>query len=482
MPDIDIGNHEIDEDSNGDLVIKDPNDNIIFRVDSSLSTIEILDKLGANLDLNSNQLLNAVLGTALNANSQNINNVGALDTQQVNNTVFASTNDDLVTKVSNLSSGGEIVILPGTHTISQHLAPPDNTTLTVIGTVELADSAQDRILERTNGATGITIRGPGEFVGNRDTVSYTGNKIDHVGLNFENSPSNITIRDITVRNVLGGAAVRTEAEQTNYNPGDDIHIENITVRTCGNGTVRCDGIFMAGDDSTIRDCVVEDFTDTGIVAENSRGVTIADNNINVTSSYVTNNQAPAAGITTWSQNRTSEADVTGNKITNLGSGAFAFWNDSDTGNECRMDVIANHVEGTFENGVVLFGNADESTVADNRFEGPAANGVDMRAPGTVADNVVKSAGGNGYVIRASGVVVEGNRSDTATVDGISLTSGVTDCLFNSNVLRNGTNGIDRSASNTASNAYVGNVLTGNSNAAIDGTLGTGSQDAGNVTS
>ena len=36
MPDIDLGNYEIDEDSNGDLIIKDPNDNIVLQWDDSL--------------------------------------------------------------------------------------------------------------------------------------------------------------------------------------------------------------------------------------------------------------------------------------------------------------------------------------------------------------------------------------------------------------------------------------------------------------
>jgi len=38
MPDIDIGDYELDEDSNGDLVIKDTNDNNILRWDSANAT------------------------------------------------------------------------------------------------------------------------------------------------------------------------------------------------------------------------------------------------------------------------------------------------------------------------------------------------------------------------------------------------------------------------------------------------------------
>jgi len=38
MPNIDLGDYEIDEDSNGDLVIKDTNDNNVFRWDKSNAT------------------------------------------------------------------------------------------------------------------------------------------------------------------------------------------------------------------------------------------------------------------------------------------------------------------------------------------------------------------------------------------------------------------------------------------------------------
>lgn len=51
MPDIDLGNYEIDEDSNGDLVIKDSNDNEVMKYDGTNSKwdfgSETLDNIGS---------------------------------------------------------------------------------------------------------------------------------------------------------------------------------------------------------------------------------------------------------------------------------------------------------------------------------------------------------------------------------------------------------------------------------------------------
>jgi len=66
MPDLTIGDYEIDEDSNGNLVIKDKNDTVVFQYDDASSTFQPQ----VEFDFGSNDITNV---GSLNTDDQTIN-------------------------------------------------------------------------------------------------------------------------------------------------------------------------------------------------------------------------------------------------------------------------------------------------------------------------------------------------------------------------------------------------------------------------
>jgi len=101
MPDLTIGNYEIDEDGNGDLVIKDQNDTVVFKYDDTAGSF----KPQVNFDFGSNDISN--VGSV---NTESLVIGGTLYEEDDNSPIDASNTASVTHQMADDSD--EVIIIP----------------------------------------------------------------------------------------------------------------------------------------------------------------------------------------------------------------------------------------------------------------------------------------------------------------------------------------------------------------------------------
>lgn len=396
---INLGNnYQIDEDSNGDLVIKDETGNNVLRWDNT--------------------------NNEWNAESNAISNLSAVSTEQVNNTHYADTSDDLQSKLDSLGTDDELVILPGTHTITSSLTPPNNCVITLLGTIKI--DGQISAFEREDSVEGatqnITIRGfgMGEIDGNKDNNTFSGTRTDHELIRFTEDTwgdsQGVAITGLEIYDNIAGAGIA-------FTRMEDVHIENNHIHDMGTSTTPCDGMFAAVQDSVIRDNKIQNITDTGVAGDNVQDVVIENNNIANTDSYNTNAGSMINGITVNPKDRLASAKVDGNIVNNIetpGNNAADAIEVVDQPNDAEVRIVNNHIKGDHNSGIVGTNTLNDGIISNNRLEGGSNNGIqltDSASVASVSGNVVKNYSGNGF--RA------GSGTDNITYTGNTLSGNST---------------------------------------------------------
>ena len=393
----------------------------------------------------------------------------SVNTENLNNTYYAEPNDGVNSIASSLSAGEELVVI-GDHTITTPIQPPDHTTLTIRGSVTLADGADDYIIDAENG-TGVTIQGPGAVDGNKNNVSRFSQP---AGVWIVNS-SDVTVRNLEVRNVVGGAAIN--AGTGALRP----EIKDNYIHDCGLSDSLCDAIFQWATDSQITGNRIRNVTDAFIASDQCKRTVVAGNIGFNTDSYNTNVDSPNgayacyANLEDWSgvianniaQNVPSygisdvadngyrvEAIIADNKFVDIDQGVYMRNADLD------VSITGNHIENASDTGIRakaqchisdntivsssvpiwLQDNASGSKVEGNKIPSVSSQiGILVEVSGCdIVNNTVRGSPSSGIQIQvsASDMTICGNRVTDSAFYGIRATNGIDDSIITENFVKN----------------------------------------------
>jgi len=167
MPDLTLGNYELDEDGNGDLVIKDKNDTVVFKYDDTAGSF----KLQVNFDFGSNDISN--IGS-LNTGKASVTDSTVIEAVRSanNNGISATTWKNLVNSGSEIHDKQNEFDESG----SAQIVPNRDITALVIAQAQIfnatdTDSIRIRMQNITDGQT-VTISDPsGRLSGSADEIT-----------------------------------------------------------------------------------------------------------------------------------------------------------------------------------------------------------------------------------------------------------------------------------------------------------------------
>ena len=434
----------------------------------------------------------------------------------------AQPGDDLVSIVNNLAAGTELIVY-GVHTIDSQLNPPDNTTLTVEGKITLSDGTADHIIHRID-PIGVTIRGNGTLNGNKSTLTDDGANDQSVGIHLRGYPEDIVIRDIEVMDTKN-AAMAIGGGDGGAGRFSNLLMQNVYAHDAGLASTTGDICFLQGDDMRIEGCEFVNCRDTHITPGNCTNFTITGCIAYNTDSYNTNVGGAFQVVALGTQGGDCLGTISGNVFGNPGSGNNTIDQYSDT-NMRGVTITGNYLFGSCNNGMHL-SNSREVTVSGNFVIGPSNHGI-LIGDGKVIGNVVRDTGAVGIYTENGGLHAEviGNTVLATGDDGIGAYGGASKvisnrvintgghgirlgnskadhCALNNHVAACTNNGINVGDSvtnsrisnnrcvnnsygiNTAGtgdyNLYLGNILRGNTNSGIGGTLGANSVSQANIT-
>jgi hypothetical protein len=166
------------EEDSGDLVINDSNGNTVFRWDDTNGQFQ--------------------LAAPLDADGNDVTNVGALGTDELNNRIQVTEGDDLVDIINNQASSGDLIEFDGsqtTFTVSSTLTPPTR--------IELRAGARDNIVIK-KGFDGTLIEADDENV--YKGIEFNCNKANHTGdgvVDAANDTQRIRFVDCTIKDAAG---------------------------------------------------------------------------------------------------------------------------------------------------------------------------------------------------------------------------------------------------------------------------------------
>jgi parallel beta-helix repeat protein len=472
MPDINWGgdsstapfSSRLDE-ANGDLILAEDNSGGTVLLEYDGSTWQYRGPV----ELNGNDISGVGALTATDATVSGTVDAGAVNTGRVNSDYTAKPSDDINTIISGMSAG-ESIAIEGNHTISSSINPIDGITVHILGTVTLANSTDDYIIN-ADSTNDVTITGPGAVDANKANQS-----VGNPALWIINT-TDCTVRGLEVRNVLEGAAINGGTNSTR------LHIVQNEVHDCGASSGSCDGIFQWASDSLIAFNEVRNITDAFIASDRCRDTRIIGNYCHNTSSYNTNVDTPQGGVSCYANSTTDwTGEIIGNTIKNTET-SYGISDVADEGNRVEAVITNNRIVNA-KQGIYLITSDSDFIVQSNTIKDATDGSIRCRAEcevldnsiigggigiwiqsgggkSTLRDNKIANGTGTGVLVEAGLVTVSGNKIIPGGY-GIYVNATTQDCRISNNRIENaGIYGI-RATSGIDDSIVTGNHVTGSS--------------------